>query len=571
MTRLHPAGIVRNVNGRFFILVGIIAAATLGAVVYVNHTFDDPPDDDIEGWIRSWLGVNLKIRAEKEMQRLVERAPTNPTSHYRWITLHFSRPERTMGEARDDKEIRAYYERLAEDADPRLADLGRYGCGLIFSSGDEDCERALDRFAEVTDRNLPYLNNSTGHCLQRLGRPAEATAYFEREIELGSNVGGASRNLAENLLELRDRPGLAHRIDTDPEFRAHMSVRLLRRLALLEGRIAEYLGLVVRGHLDRATTAGAVAAGLILAVWFTFLIRIDVFEPEAPAAISATLLMGMVVAVLCSVPYDLVALCFGAGLNGSPLNDLLYCIFGVGLIEETVKIVPLLVVLRWTNWADEPVDVAVYASASALGFAFVENLLSFHPMGLASVHGRAFTATVMHMSLSTLASYGILVAKRRKWPLTRAATRIAAFFGVAVVVHGVYDFFLVGRGLVADLKIAALAILVFTVIAYQRAVTNGLSGSPYWDETTDRKVINLWWYLGLALSGVVLVEYLLLAWSFGPTAAGIGFLAAAMSAWFLILILASRLGRFEITRYRWLSLVDRRDFQGRRKNRKNPS
>lgn len=143
--------------------------------------------------------------------------------------------------------------------------------------------------------------------------------------------------------------------------------------------------------------------------------------------------------------------------------------------------------------------------------------------------------------------------------------------GAAVFAHGLYDYIVVGKGWIEGLRIWALLIVVFMVIAYRKAVANGLSGSQFWNEKTDRKVINHWWYLSLALSGVVLIEYLLLAWNFGPTAAGLGFLAAAMSSVILILILTSHLGLIEVTRHRWLPLFDRRDFYGRNKRREKPN
>lgn len=59
-------------------------------------------------------------------------------------------------------------------------------------------------------------------------------------------------------------------------------------------------------------------------------------------------------------------------------------------------------------------DVLIYASVSALGFAFIENVLYFDVVGPHVIVGRALSSVLMHMALSTLALYGFMLGHFRR-------------------------------------------------------------------------------------------------------------------------------------------------------------
>jgi len=439
-------------------------AAAIGAVAVVvvmagRMVLPDPAPDDVDGWIRSWLGVGLEKQAAGELQREVERDPRNLDAHYRLITLQ-------AGGMQEQPSLEELYTRLAADEDPELADIGRYGLGLLISAGGGDPAEALAHFETVRDRELPYLNNSIGRCLQLLDRRVEAARYFERELELGGNVTGASYNLALNLIELGELDELARRATEDESFRAHIGSSLRREVALWQGDVLRYLGLMVRGTFESVNVPGLLAAVLILGIWLVFLRGLDVFEPERLHALAITLGLGMGAGIVCAIPYDLVHLVLGLSPDDSVSGSLTYCVLVVGLIEETIKLVPLLVVIRWTGWVDEPVDVAIYGATSALGFAFVENLMYFDPDQLVSIHARAFSATVLHMALTTIAAYGLILARGREQTRARTVRVALGWFMVAVVVHGLYDFVLLGPGAVALLRPLALVILLLVTLAF---------------------------------------------------------------------------------------------------------
>ena len=83
----------------------------------------------------------------------------------------------------------------------------------------------------------------------------------------------------------------------------------------------------------------------------------------------------MLFAELCTLLYDFFDYSLGFKKSGEVVNDLFYCVFGIGLIEETVKIIPFLLMLKFSRQINESIDYVIYASVSALGFAFMENLI----------------------------------------------------------------------------------------------------------------------------------------------------------------------------------------------------
>ena len=86
-------------------------------------------------------------------------------------------------------------------------------------------------------------------------------------------------------------------------------------------------------------------------------------------------------------------------------------VFGIGVIEEFVKFVPFLIILKFTKIINEPIDYIMYASLSALGFAFVENFNYFDDGSINIIHSRALTASIAHMVFSSLVVYGLILAK----------------------------------------------------------------------------------------------------------------------------------------------------------------
>jgi len=125
--------------------------------------------------------------------------------------------------------------------------------------------------------------------------------------------------------------------------------------------------------------------------------------------------------------------------TGDPARDMLFFVFGVGLREESAKLLlflPLLPILR--RWGDK-LDVLVCGALVGLGFAAEENLNYLAYDNLQVGLGRFLTANFFHMALTgTLASaLDDFIADRER--NAESFMRTSLFI---VGLHGVYDFLL---------------------------------------------------------------------------------------------------------------------------------
>lgn len=168
------------------------------------------------------------------------------------------------------------------------------------------------------------------------------------------------------------------------------------------------------------------------------------------------------------------ALYSAAANGGSGLSTYIGFVFGVGLTEETVKILPILWLAFRLKKLPTPRDAAFYAGVSGLAFGVAEAVsysLKYTQIlqpgtagGDASGAGgfvvleflRLISLPFLHCVFTGITGYYVglsLLAPSRR----RALILLGLF--VAATLHGTYDFF---GGTVFAVVVAALAIFMFT-------------------------------------------------------------------------------------------------------------
>jgi RsiW-degrading membrane proteinase PrsW (M82 family) len=120
---------------------------------------------------------------------------------------------------------------------------------------------------------------------------------------------------------------------------------------------------------------------------------------------------------------------------------LAYSVLGIGLVEEFAKLVPFLAIARWLPHFDERVDGIVYSGLVAVGFAIHENVFYLEFASDAENVARAITGPLVHIVFASLWGYPIGVAILERKPLLAP---IALGVGAAALVHGAYDFVVLG-------------------------------------------------------------------------------------------------------------------------------
>ncbi len=292
------------------------------------------------------------------------------------------------------------------------------------------------------------------------------------------------------------------------------------------------------------------AAFLVAFVYIRFLRKIDVFEEERPIYSFLAFLMGcgflfLIFPLHAAFP-DLRS--FEEG--HSFFSRLRFHFVSVALFEETVKILPFLVMLFFKRPIDEPFDYLKYASVGAMGFAAVENVQYFNAYSIRIIEGRAFYTAIMHMFTSSLIAYLWMETKYR-FKLPPIISLLPGFL-LACLVHGLYN------ALIGSQSTYLLGI-VFTVMLltfWGRMMNNALNQSPFFSEETARKgtgaaalrLLSGWLLIFLFAAGALYItENLQEAYLFLREGAGFGFISG--------LGLYFALGRPKLEKGVWKSVV----------------
>lgn len=215
---------------------------------------------------------------------------------------------------------------------------------------------------------------------------------------------------------------------------------------------------------------------LISYTWYRYLTWLDNFEREKQGWEAAVFLLGAGFVFLVFPIQAMIVPALDLRLDGTLLNDWWYCVIAIGMVEELVKLLPLLLIVLFTEQADEPFDLILYGSISALGFAFVENTLYLSETRLYAVGGRVLYASVAHMFFTSIIAYCMAMAKHYGRP---KGLGIIGGLILAAFAHGFYDLWLMGENRPALLTTAFFLANIHLWVGMK---TNLINLSPHYQE-----------------------------------------------------------------------------------------
>jgi len=525
----------------------IVVVSFVLIVFLVNQFIDAPTFKDPKEKLEFVIKENRNDRLDLIYLEILAEDSLNIDYHYGLITSYFSYPlsYRTIKE----QDLIDIYWTYTEYSEKITNDIGFYSLGLI-SSMKKDYNNALLYYTLVSNDNLKYLNNSIGRVYSEMNDFDQAEEYFKKEIESKGNIEGAYSNLINNYYA-------QHRIDDlygllkDRDARKYFPSQFKRYLYLTKFNIYRYFETVFSHTYQNQNLAGFLGALLVMLCWLFYLRKIDIYEPEKWKHMLLIFVLGMIFSEFTFLLSDLNSMFTGFNLNGRVFNDLLYCIIGIGIIEELVKILPVILILKYTRVINEPVDYLVYGSVSALGFAFAENLLYFNSYGPQIIMGRALTAVVFHMFLTSLAAYGLMLNKYKS--SKGILTDFTKFFVLAAIIHGLYDFWLINQ-IASRFALLSMVILVFCFSFFNTLISNALSNSDFYDEHIHLNKRKLQNYLVYALSLVLLYQYLTVSFKFGHQEGWVSLKNSLVSGGYLIIFISANLGTISIKHRIWKPL-----------------
>ena len=197
-------------------------------------------------------------------------------------------------------------------------------------------------------------------------------------------------------------------------------------------------------YLTIATTLSFIAA----MVWFIIVYRLDRHEKEPIWLLIKIFLLSFLLSNVAGVLNYLTSKFFGE--TGS--------LIFVGFIEEGIKFLAVWWIAFKDKAFDEPIDGVVYASASALGFAFAENI-EYNLMMLYyykdNAGGMLFTRAFLpflHVLFSSLWGFGLGYYKKYIW----SKKQLLSIWILAAILHSTYD--------LAVGKVAYFIVATFTLL-----------------------------------------------------------------------------------------------------------
>jgi len=198
--------------------------------------------------------------------------------------------------------------------------------------------------------------------------------------------------------------------------------------------------------------------------WMVFYFKKDL-HPEPKKMILKVFILGILAACVTSV-FEMTIL--GVFTGKYLLFVILQSFFIIALIEEVLKYLVVKICVFSSPELDEPLDVMLYMAISALGFAFLENIILFfaaeHPYAVGAAFSFALLRFFGAVFLHTLTSgaLGFFIALSFCSAKNKKTLYFIGFF-MAIFLHGVYNLAITQLAGFWQYSIPAIIIIVLAV------------------------------------------------------------------------------------------------------------
>lgn len=529
----------------------VVYIILLGIVTYFSITMflNDPVYNDMKEKINYGKKTAQPWLESSGFASLAHSNPKNIDYQFNYIKSHFDENQ-SLGPSEkaynnEGTSIFEQYTNFSKSSDPAIADIGELGLGIYYYFKD-DHTLSKNHLENVKNQKLKYLNTYLGIQSYYYNDTPGAIKYFAKEIGLKGDMEGAYYHLANVYNYERQYQEIVPFAYND-EIKKYIPYEYKQRAYISQKDVFNYFKTLILQTVKNINIIGFIGALLIIAVWANYLKRVNVYQYKNWYPIVFTILLSAIFVFPVWLLYDIYKYGFEFEENGKFINDFLYCVFGIGVIEELVKLIPFLLVLRFTKIIKEPIDYIMYASLSALGFAFVENCLYFDKASVNIIHSRALTASVAHMIFSSIIAYGIVLAKFR-YKKNPFLIGLLAFF-IAAFAHGFYDFWIFHH-----IPFITFLFLLTGILMYASFINNALNHSMTSADNLNLNTSKLSSDMAAGLIAVFLFEYVAMVFIYGPTIGSREFISSTLSAGYLILFCSVRLSNIDIIPNLWAPL-----------------
>lgn len=310
---------------------------------------------------------------------------------------------------------------------------------------------------------VPYSNFALGLYWRSRDYTHHAARAFEREDAAHDNE--LARDYAVNFYLSSEAINDLARLVDDPAYEEQLEPHLndiLYQKAVSDGDWPEILKQTLIYQYTNFSWQHMLIALLTGAAWFAFLLHSGRLwrAPGDIALCGAAFVLGALSTTATLMMIVLQEEFWGFEEKYDLIGGFLYCIAGIGLREEFLKLLFFAPLIPFLLRRKDAMLALIVAGCVGLGFAAEENVSYFSAMGL-SGPGRFLTANFLHISATALTGYALYRAFVTGW---KGADYAASVFGMVVFAHGLYDAFLMLPAL-HDYSIFAFSIYV--LLCYQ--------------------------------------------------------------------------------------------------------
>lgn len=374
----------------------------------------------------------------------------------------------------------------------------------------------------------------------------ETAILLRREIALNPSNGRAYRLLfaVYSMSDLQKRDALI----CDAQARPFFDYSLKNAYYFTHGYWRLYFQNIVEARVFSVSWLTFLAALLVSFVWVIFLRSMDVFNREKWQPILIVFIGGALFTYLCLALYDTADLYFHFSINGDAVNDFLYCFVVIGGSEELVKLLPWLLFAVFSKRMKEPYDYLFYASISALGFAFAENLMYLE--NTSNIVGRTIMSSVGHMFFASIVAYAFILAKYRyKQRIWKILTPVIGFIAAALA-HGFYDFWLISDAVGAFSFVTTL-FFIGSLHVWFFFKNNALNNSGFFSGNNAYNANFQQDLLTFSLLAILMVEYLMMSWKYGADDGNIRIRSSVIMVFMFLIYMSVMLQRFNLRKGVW--------------------
>lgn len=229
------------------------------------------------------------------------------------------------------------------------------------------------------------------------------------------------------------------------------------------------------GIAEAARVLGTVAVGSV--AWFFYFNYKDRKSPEPRRIVLFAFVMGAVAAGAAIGIFNFLSL-VGAPVDasGTPAEIAFTCFAVAGPVEEGVKFIVARTTVFRSHHYDEELDGLVYASAVALGFAAVENLLYIRDQDWRAGAARALASPLSHSLFSAVWGLGAARAHFNNYGPRKRFAMESGSLVCAMAAHGLYDYSLFALDSPAASG-AVVLVLWILVLARVKRLTHNPKGA----------------------------------------------------------------------------------------------